>query len=466
MNPQSLEDLLKAVGSPVKLLRNSQTGRYVYPVVPSEFSNWRAEQRAWQQTCVLFNQSYHMTDMYLEGPEGLKLLSKLGVNSFKNFEPGKAKQFVACDHDGYVIGDVILFYLEPDLFNLVGRPSVHNWVQYHAETGGYNVKLERDERSIARPGPIERKVYRYQVQGPNAMKVIEKAMGKPAPDLKFFHMTTITIANRTVRALRHGMVGQPGWELFGPWADGEAVKAAIVEAGREFGLRQVGARAYSSNTLESGWIPSPMPAIYSGEGLKAYRQWLRVTSYEAIASLGGSFSSDKIEDYYLTPYDLGYGPIVKFDHDFIGRAALEKIAPQAHRKKVTLRLDNGDVTRAIGTMFGKQDRTKYFDFPSAVYSTLPYDKVLRDGKVVGISTWSGYSANEGRMLTLAMLDNEHSAPGTEVTFVWGEEGGGSAKPTVERHVQTEIRAIVSPVPYSEVARTSYAEGWRTAQTSR
>jgi syringate O-demethylase len=50
-----------------------------------------------------------------------------------------------------------------------------------------------------------------------------------------------------------------------------------------------------------------------------------------------------------------------------------------------------------------------------------------------------------------------------VTFVWGEEGGGSSKPTVERHVQTEIRAIVSPVPYSEVARTSYAEGWRTAQ---
>jgi len=460
---KSLEELIQAVGNPVKLLRNSQTGPYLYPVVPPEFSNWRDEQIAWPQTCVLFHQSYHMTDMYVQGPDAFRLLTDLGVNSFKGFQPDKAKQFVPCNYDGCVIGDVILFYLENDLFNLVGRPSVHNWVQYHGETGRYSVKFERDERSVARPGSIVRKAYRYQVQGPNAMKVIEKVTGEPAPELKFFNMTTITIAGRKVRALRHGMAGQPGLELFGPWEDGEAVKAAIVEAGNEFGLRQVGARAYSSNTLESGWIPSPMPAIYTGDKLKPYRQWLPANAYEAVASLGGSFYSNNIEDYYLTPYDLGYGPIVKFDHDFIGREALEKIAKKPQRKKVTLALDSDDVTKAIHTMFQRKDRAKYFDFPSAVYSTLPYDKVLSDGKMIGISTWCGYSANEGRMLTLAILDPEFSEPGTEVTFVWGEAGGGSSKPTVERHVQTEISAIVSPVPYSEVARTQYAEGWRTAQ---
>src|SRR5271169_1204376 len=232
---KSLQDLLQEAGNPVALLRNSQTGPYQYPVVPSEFSNWRDEQIAWQKTCVLFNQSYHMTDMYLRGPDALKLLSGLGVNSFHGFEPDKAKQFVPCNYDGYVIGDVILFYLDRDLFNIVGRPSVHNWVQYHCETGRYDVKLERDERSAARPGAIVRKAYRYQVQGPNAMKVIEKVTGKPAPELKFFNMTTISIAGRDVRALRHGMAGQPGLELFGPWQDGEEVKYAIVAAGQEFG---------------------------------------------------------------------------------------------------------------------------------------------------------------------------------------------------------------------------------------
>jgi syringate O-demethylase len=115
------------------------------------------------------------------------------------------------------------------------------------------------------------------------------------------------------------MAGQPGWELFGPWDDEAAVREAIVEAGQEFGLRQDGGRAYSSNTLESGWIPSPLPAVYTGDALTAYREWLPATGYEGSASIGGSFVSDSIEDYYFTPWDLGYGSYVKFDHDFIGR---------------------------------------------------------------------------------------------------------------------------------------------------
>lgn len=455
MADKSLEDVLRSAGGPVKLMRNSQTGPNVYPVVAAEYTNWRDEQQAWQRTCVLYNQSYHMTDMYVEGPGAMKLLSDLGINSFKTFGVNNGKQLVVCNYDGHVIGDVILIRHQENLFNLIGRASVHNWVQFHAETKKYDVKLERDERSAVRQGPIVRKSFRYQIQGPNAMKLVEKLIQKPAPDIKFFQGCVLSFAGMNVAALRHGMAGQPGFELFGPWAEGEAVLAAIVEAGKEFGLRLVGARAYSSNTLESGWIPSPMPAIYSGEKLKAYREWLPANGYEARASLGGSFYSENIEDYYFTPYDLGYGHIVKFDHDFVGREALEKMAGKNHRKKVTLALNDEDVTRAIGTMFQKGNRAKYFDFPSAVYAMLPYDKVMKGGKTIGVSTWCGYSSNEGKMLTLAVLDPEHAQPGTEVTFVWGEEGGGTAKPTVERHVQTEIRAIVSPVPYSEVARSEY-----------
>jgi glycine cleavage system aminomethyltransferase T len=89
--------------------------------------------------------------------------------------------------------------------------------------------------------------------------------------------------------------------------------------------------------------------------------------------------------------------------------------------------------------------------------------VLHDGENVGLSTFSGYSYNERSMLSLAMVDVDVEI-GTEVTLVWGEEDGGSAKPVVERHVQAELRAVVSPCPYSEVARTSYAEGWRSKAT--
>ena len=83
----------------------------------------------------LFDQSHHMLDLQIEGPDTVELLSHLGVNTFESFGSNKAKQLVACNDDGYVIGDAILFFLDEDKVRLVGRPSAHNWVQYHAETG-------------------------------------------------------------------------------------------------------------------------------------------------------------------------------------------------------------------------------------------------------------------------------------------------------------------------------------------
>ena len=458
----NLEQKMQAVGGAVEMARNSQIGPYVYPAVPAEFTNWRDEQVSWVETSALFDQSHHMTDLQIEGPGVLELLSAVGVNSFKNFAVDKAKQLVVCNHDGYVIGDGILFFLDENAVRLVGRPSAHNWVQYHAETGGYDVRVSRDERTAVNPTG-GRELYRFQVQGPTALDVLKKANGGSLPEVKFFNMGELTIGGRKVRALHHGMSGVPGMELFGPWAEREDVRGAIIEAGKDFGLRQVGSRVYATNTLESGWIPCPLPAVFTGDDMKAYREWLPADGYEATGSLGGSYYSDDISDYYLTPHELGYGPFVNFDHDFVGREALQAMADAPSRKKVTLAWNGEDVARAFGTLFEKGDAAKYIDFPLSNYSTWPNDKVLKDGAMVGVSTFSGYSYNERSYLSLAMLDEDVEI-GTEVTLVWGEEGRGSSKPVVERHAQAELRAIVSPCPYSEVPRTSYHEGWRTKAT--
>src|SRR6188508_1609486 len=176
MSIKSLEDVIQAAGNPVSLLRNQQTGPNVYPGVPPEYTNWRDETQSWQKTCVLFNQSYHMADLLVEGPDALKLLTRLGVNSVSGFAVDKAKQFVPCSYDGYVIGDVILFYLAPNQFNLVGRAPVLEWVMYHAQTGKWDVTVELDQRTALRADG-RRKNYRFQVQGPNAFKVMNKAVG-------------------------------------------------------------------------------------------------------------------------------------------------------------------------------------------------------------------------------------------------------------------------------------------------
>jgi len=465
MNYRNLEELLKAVGNPVAMLRNSQIGAYVYPVVPYEFSNWRDEQLAWQKTAVLYDQAHHMVEQYVEGPDALKLLSGLTINSFANFPVNRAKQFVPCSYDGRVIGDGILFHLAENSLVFVGRAPAASWVQFHAETGGYKVKTVKDDRS---PGntkgmAVVRRNYRFQIQGPNAPQVIEKLNGGPVPEIKFFHMGVINIAGRKVRALRHGMAGAPGLEVFGPYEEREEIRAAIVQAGKDFGIKEVGARAYATNTLESGWIPSPLPAVYTGEKMKAYRQWLPAASYEGSGSIGGSFDSNNIEDYYMSPNELGYGPFVKFDHDFIGREALEKMAGKPHRKKVTLAWNADDVVKAFRSMLEQGDPYKYIDLPLSNYTSASYDKVLMGGKTIGVSMFAGYSYNERSYLSLAVVDPDVEF-GSEVKLLWGEEGGGSKKITVERHKQIEIRAIVSPAPYAKQARTSYAQGWRTKAT--
>src|ERR1700677_3326742 len=176
MPKKSLQDLLEGSGNIVSLLRNSQIGAYVYPVVPTEFSNWRTEQQAWRETAVLFDQTHHMAEITVKGPDALKLCAQLTINSFKEFVPGKAKQMVPLSHDGFVIGDGILFYLDKDELLFVGRAPTVNWIQFHGETGGLKVDLIRDDRSPSHPysHPVTRRHYRYQVQGPNATQVLEQ----------------------------------------------------------------------------------------------------------------------------------------------------------------------------------------------------------------------------------------------------------------------------------------------------
>jgi vanillate/3-O-methylgallate O-demethylase len=462
MSARTLEDAIRNAGNTAEMLRNSQIGAYVYPVVPSEFSNWRDEQRGWRQTAVLYDQSHHMVNLFVSGPDALKLLSGLAGNSFASFKVDQAKQFVPCSHDGHVIGDGILFYLAQNEFVFVGRAPCANWIKFHAETGGHDVKTVYDDRSPSHPmgKAVTRTLYRYQIQGPNAWQVIERLNGGPFPEIRFFHMGTINIAGRSVRALRHGMAGAPGLEIWGPYEEGPEIRAAIIEAGRDFGLVLVGSRAYATNALESGWIPSPLPAVYTGEKMKPYREWLPATGYETVCSIGGSFVSDKVEDYYLSPYEMGYGPFIKFDHDFIGRAALEKMDKSSQRRKVTLAWNGEDVARIQASYFTGEEPFKYFDLPVANYASSSYDAVMLNGKVVGFSMFTGYSFNERTTLSLGTIAPDIEV-GQEVTVIWGEPHGGTRKPTVERHRQIEIRATVSPAPYSSAAREHYAEGWRT-----
>ncbi|MFC6723985.1 aminomethyl transferase family protein [Halobium palmae] len=425
-------------------------GRWVWPEqVSREYTNWIDELRAVRETCVLADLSHHQMDQVIEGPDAFALLKTLCTNSFEGFEVGKAKQAVACNPDGKFIGDGVLQRLGEERFVMSGKVLAANWLAYHAETGEYDVAQTIYPKSSANSDDPH--FFTYQLQGPNALDVMEEVVEGSLPEIPFFNFDRVTIAGHEIRALRHGMAGEVGFEIQGPYEHGERIKDAILAAGDDYGIRRLGTRAYEPLSVELGWVTTHVPAIYTGAELRGYREWLDADGYEGTYSIAGSFASDDIRDYYVSPVDIGYGHLIAFDHEFVGRQALEADVESPSRDRVTLVWDDEDVVGLFASLFRDGVPSKTFDLPRDRWGG-HHDRVLKDGALVGISKSFAYSYANRQMISLCSIDVEHSDPGTEVTLVWGEPGDESSNPLVERHSQTEIGATVQPSPYLDDSR--------------
>jgi glycine cleavage system aminomethyltransferase T len=440
MASPSLQDGIDRAGSPVKLLWKPNAAPWTPEVVAREYAGWREEQAAWHEGVALLNLSHHMYDMFIEGPDATRLLADLGANNFENFAMGQAKQYIPVTRDGNIVTDGILSRDAENTYTLSGIPTAQHWVRYHGEQGGYDVTYVTDPSSAFRKSG-DPKLFRYQIQGPLASELVERAFGGPLPPTKFFHSSPVTLDGRDFRALRHGMAGQAGYEFIGAWEHAEAVREALLRAGEPFGLVQVGALAYATPSVESGWVPSPVPGIYSDPELLAYRRHIALYGIEGQRPLGGSFFSENIEDYYCSPYELGYGKMISFNHDFIGRDALRKAKDEVLRKKVTLVFDADDVRKALG------------DDPGFVLSYSRHRVESRSG-LVGITCQSASIDPVGTVLSLTLIDQRYAEPGTEVSVVWGEHPGPGTAPNADLGFP-RIRATVQPAPFNQHARTLY-----------
>ncbi|MFT4211166.1 MAG: aminomethyl transferase family protein [Microbacterium sp.] len=436
----SLQQGIDQAGSAIQLLWKPGADPWKPPVVADEYVSWAAEQDAWRSGVALSDLSYHMSDTFIRGADAARLLGDVSANNISAFADGQAKQFVPVGADGNIITDGILLRERQDAYVLSGVPAAQNWVAYHAETGGYDVDIQTDPAMDYRPNEQPR-LFRLQVQGPAALEVVQRAFGGPLPEVKFFHSVPVELAGARFRALRHGMAGQPGYEFIGQHADHDAVKEALLVAGAASGIVHVGALAYATNGIESGWISTPTPAIYTDPTLADYRRKLGLFTYEGQNPLYGSFYSDDIADYYTSPWELGYGRSLSFAHDFIGRDALAAAKDTVRRVKVTLEFDEADALAAIG--------------PADLYvNDYGRQRLEVDGELVGTAFQSARIVPEGKVLALALVDRSVAAPGSWVEVVWGDHPGHGA-PADATDAFPRIRATVQPVPYNAFARTGY-----------
>jgi vanillate/3-O-methylgallate O-demethylase len=392
---------------------------------PPQYTNWVDEEMSWKTTCYLGDWSFLPSFRYT-GPDVLRLFADCSVNTMQNYMVGQSKHIIHCNHDGKLIEEGVLTRTSED--EVIAYSTY--WADYVRRQGDYDVAME----------PIDE--VKYHLQGPNAVFVLEQLLGQEFRDIAFMRNLTVTLAGVETRVLRQGMSGELGFELQAPTADGPKLWDAIFEAGQEFGIRRLGGRVAQMNHLQAGYPTHSVDyctAVFDGEGAGYYEEMRSFAAdfdkyYWAIA---GSFESDDIRDYYRSPVELGWASRINFDHPFRGDEALKRELESPKRTLCTLRWNADDVLDVFAAYFRQGELPDFMEMPQDPRGYLYFDKIVKDGELIGTTSNRGYSAYFREMLSLAVVDIDQAEPGNAVTVVWGNPGT----------TQREIRAVTAPVPY-------------------
>ncbi|MGO2110797.1 MAG: aminomethyl transferase family protein [Pseudoclavibacter sp.] len=443
----TLEDRIAQSGGALNMLLTNPAEHGVFKY-PAEWSSWASEERARRTTAVVYDQTTHQSDTYVNGRDAKRLLSEVAVNSPKGYTTERAKQVVAVNERGQFIGDAILATLADDRLHISGVPVFGNWLRYQAEAGGYDVEVIREDSYPFDHFTGGVKNYRFQFTGPRTPDIVAAAIGSALPEVPFFGVSQVEIAGTPARLLNHTMSADAGesagLEVWGPIEHSQRVLDALLEAGRQFGLQRGGSQSYMTQNFEShGWPPLPLPAIYTAPELRAYREHLPAFGLEGMLALEGSYRPGNLEAYYATPWDLGYRRVVSFAHDFVGRDALETSKEAPGRQRVWLEWDDDDTARVMrDALFGADgERPRIIGLPLTSPMTASYDEVRDEGHTVGYSTIAGYSTNIGHYASLSFVDDAKAVDGTRVELVWGDPDAGE-RAFQAPAVQTTIRATV------------------------
>ncbi|HME45636.1 MAG TPA: hypothetical protein VKF36_21270 [Syntrophorhabdales bacterium] len=433
----------------VNSMRTTPEGYFTVRWGLPEYTDWMDESMSWKENCYIGDWTF-LWERRFKGPDALKLFSDISVNSFEKFDIGQAKHAIHCNNDGKVIHEGILSRLGAEEFIVFGRGGL--WADYRLRRGNYNATSEPEDW------------FNFQVSGPNSLFVVEKACEESIRDIAFMHFGKIHIAGHEVIALRQAMAGEIGYELQGPVEYSREIYDAIVHAGKEFGIRRLGARAVFINHLEACFptrMTDYLTAIF-GEDMQEYLEEYRAAmpGFATTFNIAGSFEAGDVSAWYRSPVELGWTKNIKFDHDFIGRAALEAEVAHPKRTMRTLVWNADDVIDVYASLYHQGEHYRFMEMPRDQRGFMYADKVLKNGDLVGVATSRGYSYYFRQMLSLCTIDVEWSAPGTEVVVVWGDPG----------EPQKEIRATVAPAPYkkdnrrADVRKLFWSKGVRTKST--
>jgi glycine cleavage system aminomethyltransferase T len=347
------------------------------------------------------------------------------VNSLEKFPVGSMKHAVMCTEDGLIAAHGIVERKGENHFeSFAGGPPG----QFFSADSRFDVKVERLNH------------YLFQIAGPASLEVLEKVAGESLRDIKFLRFRDTRIGGLRTEIGRIGMTGGLAYELHGPIEEGPAIYDAVYKAGLELGIERLGWGTYLVNHVEGGFPQSTWTFAI------AHPDPAQRPAFMKVFQISGSVDPTNTRARHRTPVEVNWHNMAKFDHDFVGRAALQAEIANPRRTTVTLRWNAEDAMDTYASLLRPGTPYKPIDLPYAPqrWPMAHADHVLKDGREVGYSSGTIYSPHFREYLSLGCIDIGAAKLGEEVMVQWGDHGGA---------IKT-IRATVARFPYFTDGRNS------------
>lgn len=370
------------------------------------------------------------------GDDLIELLNYATVNrDYAKLKVGGSRHSLFCNDQGLILADGVLM-----------RLSETKWRSYFlAPALSYYVEVVAPQKGWDVHGEFVLDEFFIQVDGPKSLEIMEKAAKRDLHHLRFAQNDIIDIDGVECTIHRLGMSGCLAYEIHGPRAEMEHVYGKILEAGEEFGIRRLGVQQYTRNHTQGGY-----PNQFIHYQLPWYASWPEFADYmdkypffpprSKHPLIFGSASDDPM-NAYVNPFDVGWDYLIDWNHDFVGKAALEQLRDGAHRTCVTLEWNASDIGRAFAKRFEGEKVNPEDDISTigdgGMGAFYIISQVLRNGCRVGISAGRIRDYYHRRMISLAWVDQDAAAEGTELEIVWG----------TSENQQMPIRATVASFPY-------------------
>lgn len=317
--------------------------------MPVQFKGLVDEHQAVRTAAGLFDVS-HMGELVLEGEHAASTIDYLVTNDIKKLEDGQAIYTCACNEEGNILDDLIVYRVSQDRYLVVCNASNREKIAEHFRKAAENHCTFED---------VSDKTAMIALQGPKAMEILALAGAEAAActDLPHFHFRDAVVANVQATVARTGYTGEDGVEIFCRWEDAPQLFRLLLDLGRPLGLQPAGLGARDTLRLE-----------------------VRLSLY------GNDI------DETTNPYEAGLGWTVKLDKgDFIGREALRAIKEAGPSRKL------------VG-----------FEMTGRGIARGGYPLLDADGNRVGICTSGAPSPTTGKNIGLGYLPAELAKIGTEI----------------------------------------------------